>query len=105
MATDLYFRADIARTLIGSVAVAVETAQANGHVNLDHLAGILTLAKGTALSFGIPWSEVLIELKTAIQPQTEDQWNVTLASMLEHTVCKQSSAVVRRPRMPSEHLR
>lgn len=60
MALDLFFVADIERILLSTVVVTVETAQANGMANLEHLEGALMLAKGVALAFGVPWSALLL---------------------------------------------
>lgn len=66
MSLDVYFVSDIRRSIVSNVVVAVETAIANGLGNADHLAGILTLAKGMAVNFGIPWTFVINDARLAL---------------------------------------
>ena len=53
MALDIYFKDDIRQVLEGLLAATIETASVPGVANVDHIAGVLTIGKGMALSFGL----------------------------------------------------
>lgn len=63
---DVYFVSDIRQSIIAALVVAVETHVANGCANVEHLGGILTMAKGAALAFGIPWPFVVNGARVAL---------------------------------------
>ena len=66
MALDVYFIPDVRRVIVAALVVAVETAAASERPNLAHVRGIVTMAKGTAASFGIPWSLVVYDARIAL---------------------------------------
>jgi len=68
MSLDLYQQTDIARVLAGLVVVAIETHIANGAANVDHIAGILTMGKAVAFSFGLPWPTLIAEIRDSLDP-------------------------------------
>ena len=59
MPLDIIFKAELADVLMGLVVATVQTSAANGHVNQEHLEGALSMARCTALAFGVSWSVVL----------------------------------------------
>lgn len=85
MALDVYFREDIVRALTGLVTVAIETAQMSGCANVDHINGVLTLAKGIALGFGIHWREIEDGVRTALRTDLGVRLDVTIVGMLQES--------------------
>jgi len=83
MALAVYFAEDIEHAIVGLVTAVVETAQANGYANTDHVAGIATLAKGLALSFGIDWAVILAEIRAALRADLGDRQALTITKILE----------------------
>ena len=66
MAIEVYFREDVAHALAGALTVAAGTYAANGAGNADHLAGVLTLGRGLAVTFGLSWPAVIAEVRGAL---------------------------------------
>jgi len=69
MSLDMYVKEDVARVLAGLVVVTIETCAANGASNTDHLEGAMTMARGVAFSFGLPWIELIAEVRRTLDPE------------------------------------
>lgn len=72
MSLNVYVVSDIRQAIISAVVVATESAAANGLANVEHLAGILTMAKGMACAFGIPWAFVVNDARVTLGSGHDD---------------------------------
>jgi hypothetical protein len=66
MPLGVYLKKDVRGILVGLVAAAIEAHAAGGEANREHIAGVLALGKGMALSFGLSWSEVLADARSVL---------------------------------------
>ena len=93
MALDIYFKDDLRQVLEGLLAATIETASVPGVANVDHIAGVLTMGKGMALSFGLSWSEILSSVRAAIDAPGA-------AALLETTTKQLSVECLPLPQVP-----
>ena len=66
MALDVYLVSEIRQSIIAALVLSVETHRANGCANVEHLGGCVSMAKYTALTFGIPWAFVANDARGAL---------------------------------------
>ena len=66
MSVTIWFREDIARVLLAGVVLAIEGAQAHGGGNVEHVSGILAMAKHQALAVGVAWPELVRDAHRAL---------------------------------------
>ena len=62
----VYFTEQIAAALTGNLLAVITTAQANGCTNLEHARGALDLARAQCETFGIPWGQVVRQIRAAL---------------------------------------
>ena len=62
----MYFSSDIHRAITAGVVLAIETAAAGGPVNGDVIAGVVTMAKHQALAFGVPWLDLVGDVRAML---------------------------------------
>lgn len=66
MALDVYFKDDIAQSILAGVVLAIRTAQANEMASADYVSGILAMAEHQALTFGVSWLWTTGEAQAAL---------------------------------------
>ena len=66
MSLTMWFREDLARVLLAGVVLAIEGAQAQGCTNVEHVNGILAMAKHQALAVGVAWPELVRDAHQAL---------------------------------------
>lgn len=66
MALDVYYVADVRHAIVGALVIAIETAAASEQPNRAHVGGVVTMAKGTAALFGIPWPAIARDAQQAL---------------------------------------
>ena len=72
MALSVWFQDDIRQAITGLLTATIETAIRNGAGNVEHTAGLLTMSKGMALSFGLSWPSIVAEVRAAMDVQGID---------------------------------
>ena len=66
MALDVYFQQDIRRNVVAVAVAMLSAAAAHGVTNVEYCRGVLDTSRAQALNHGMPWSEILGELRAAL---------------------------------------
>ena len=84
MAWYVFFSGDVRRAVVGLLTATIETAIHNGAGNVEHCAGLLTLGKGLALSFGLDWLGIVGDVRAALTgPGAVELLDIASNRMLE----------------------
>ena len=67
MALDIYLRSDIGQRIAAIAATVIDTSCAASGFNAEHTLGQLSALRAVAVSFGLPWPEVLNELRPGMR--------------------------------------
>ena len=66
MALDVFFAQDIRRNIVAVAVAMLSVAAAHGTTNVEYCRGVLDASRAQALNHGIPWVDVLAELREAL---------------------------------------
>ena len=66
MALDVFFAQDIRRNIVAVAVAMLSVAAAHGTTNVEYCRGVLDTSRAQALNHGIPWVDVLAELREAL---------------------------------------
>lgn len=66
MALDVYFRDDIRQGIVAVAVAMLSTAIAHGGSNTEYCRGILDTSRAQALNYGMPWTDILVDLRLAL---------------------------------------
>ncbi|MBL7202002.1 MAG: hypothetical protein ISS56_17830 [Anaerolineae bacterium] len=66
MALDVYFQQDVRRNIVAVAVAMLSAAAAHGVTNVEYCRGVLDTSRAQALNHGMPWSEILKELRGAL---------------------------------------
>ena len=66
MALDVFFAQDIRRNIVCVAVAMLSVAAAHGTTNVEYCRGVLDTSRAQALNHGIPWVDVLAELREAL---------------------------------------
>ncbi len=66
MALDVYFQQDIRRNIVAVAVAMLSSAAAHGITNIEYCRGVLDTSRAQALNHGMPWTEILTDLRAAM---------------------------------------
>jgi hypothetical protein len=72
MALEVYFKDDIAQSIVAVTVAMLSAAVAHGGTNTEYCRGILDTARAQALNYGIPWMGILGELRGMLSDGERD---------------------------------
>ncbi len=66
MAGNTIYSFEVKNAILAGVVFGLEASRAHDRSNVEFVNGILTMAKYTALAFGVPWPEIVNDAKAAL---------------------------------------
>jgi len=66
MALDVYFREDVAQGIVSIAVAMLSTSVAHGGTNLEYCRGVLDTVRAQAVSYGIPWTSLMTDLRAIL---------------------------------------
>jgi hypothetical protein len=66
VALDVYFQQDVRRNIVAVTVAMLSSAAAHGITNVEYCRGVLDTSRAQALNHGMPWSEILADLRAAL---------------------------------------
>ena len=66
MALDVYFQQDVRRNIVAVTVAMLSAAAAHGVTNVEYCRGVLDTSRAQALNHGMPWAEILGDLRAAL---------------------------------------
>ena len=79
MALDVYFQQDVRRNIVAVAVAMLSSAAAHGITNVEYCRGVLDTSRAQALNHGMPWSEILTDLRAALGDAGRGELIETLA--------------------------
>ena len=70
MSLDLYFAVEIQQGITSTAIAILSTAIAHNGGNVEYVRGALDFARAQALNYGLPWAEMLEQLRVGIESST-----------------------------------
>jgi hypothetical protein len=70
---DVYFREDIKRSIVAVAAAMLSAAVAHGGSNIEYCRGILDASRAQALNYGMPWTDILLDLRGTLAEAGRDE--------------------------------
>jgi hypothetical protein len=67
MALDVYFQQDVRRNIVAVAVAMLSASAAHGVTNVEYCRGVLDTSRAQALNHGMSWSEILGDLREALQ--------------------------------------
>ena len=65
-ALDVYFQQDVRRNIVAVTVAMLSAAAAHGVTNVEYCRGVLDTSRAQALNHGMPWAEILGDLRAAL---------------------------------------
>ena len=62
-----FFAQDIRRNIVAVAVAMLSAAAAHNVTNVEYIRGVLDTSRAQALNHGMPWSEILGDLREALQ--------------------------------------
>ena len=72
MALDVYYRDDVAQQIVSVVVSMLSAAVAHGGGNIEYCRGVLDMARAQAVSYGIPWSGMVSDLRSTLSDAEQE---------------------------------
>ena len=78
----VFFQQDIRRNIVAVAVAMLSSAAANGAGNLEYCRGVLDTSRAQSLNHGMRWSEVLAEIREALEEEHPKCIGLLLGSLL-----------------------
>jgi hypothetical protein len=66
MALDVYFQQDVRRNIVAVTVAMLSASAAHGLTNVEYCRGVLDTSRAQALNHGMPWPEIVKELRGSL---------------------------------------
>ena len=84
MALELYTSADIQAHILAVLVLALDAANSGGRLSVDYCAGIVAMARSTAIAHHIEWGDLAHEARAAIGADIGDLLDAVPMRVLEN---------------------
>lgn len=84
MALDMYTARDVRPTLLAALVLALDAANSGGRLNVDYCAGVVAMARHTAIAHHIRWADLAQDARAALGADIGDLLDAAPLRVLEN---------------------
>ena len=84
MSPDVLLVADLRAGILSRLVLAIEAAHSCGRLNVDYCAGIVAMARSTAIAHHVKWADLAQEARAALGADVGDLLDAVPMRILEH---------------------
>jgi len=84
MPLEVYTAADIQATILAGLVLALDAANSGQRVNVDYCAGLVAMARHTAIAHHVAWGDLAQEARAALGADIGDLLDAATVHVLEN---------------------